>query len=408
MKRLLWPLGLAALISSPMVVSAQPTATDQARLTLDQAQQLAAARSFELAAAQHEVDAADGGVRQAGARRNPELSATVEDTRSATRTTTATLGFPLELGDKRATRVAAAERARDLASAQLANVRAKVRAEVVAGYFAVVAAQERVTLTEDSARLAAQAADVVGKRVAAGKVSPVDGTRARVDAANAQLEVAEARAELQSARQALAAVWGDAEPRFAQVDGNPTDVPSRPPASELLRQVDASPALVSSRLEVDTRQAQVDVERSKAVPDVVVSVGAKRDNELGVTQAVVGVTIPLPVFDRNQGAAYAASKRADKARDEYEAARVRLLAEVRHASMQLSTAQASLAVLRDTVLPAARQAYDATVSGFEAGKFGFLDVIDAQRGLLQARARTLNTLVAAWQAATTLDRLLGR
>jgi len=408
MKRLLWPLGLAALISSPLVASAQPAATDQTPLTLEQAQQLAATRSFELSAAQHEVDAADGGVQQAGARRNPELAATVEDGRSATRTTTATIALPVELGGKRAARVAAAQRTRDVAAARLASVRAKLRADVVAGYFAVAAAQERVKLTTDSARLAAQAADVVGKRVAAGKVSPVDATRARVDAANAQLEVAEAQAQLWSARQTLAALWGDAEPRFAAVDGSPADVPSRPSLPELLREVDAAPVLVSSRLELDARRAQVDVERSKAVPDVVVSIGAKRDNERGLTQAVVGVTIPLPVFDRNHGAAYQASKWADKARDEHEAARVRLLSELSQAWTQLSAAQDSLAILRATVLPAAQQAYQASTTSFEAGKFGFLDVIDAQRSLLQARTRTLNTLVTAWQAATSIDRLLGR
>jgi cobalt-zinc-cadmium efflux system outer membrane protein len=408
MKRVLWPLGLAALLSSPLVVSAQPTTTDQARLTLDQAQQLAAQRSLELSAARHEVDAANGGVRQAGARRNPELTATVEDMRSATRTTTATLGFPLELGGKRAARMTAAERARDVLAAQLANVRAKVRAEVAADYFAVVAAQERVELAQDSARLAAQAADVVSRRVVAGKVSPVDATRARVDAANARLELIEARATLDSARHTLAALWGDLQPRFERVDGSQNDVPSRPPMGELLRELDASPSIVASRLEIDARTAQVDVERSKAVPDVVVSVGARRDDELGLTQAVVGVTIPLSLFDRNQGATHQASRLADKARDDYQATRVRVLSELDQASTQLATAQASLAVLRDTVLPAAQQAYDASTTGFEAGKFGFLDVIDAQRSLLQARARTLNTLVSAWQAATAIDRLLGR
>ncbi|MET0383599.1 MAG: TolC family protein [Burkholderiaceae bacterium] len=408
MKRLLWPLGLAALLSSPLAASAQPTTADQTRLTLDQAQQLAATRSFELLAARHEVDAAEGGVQQAGALRNPELSATVEDTRSATRTTTATIGFPIELGGKRAARVSAAERSRDVLAAQLANLRARVRAEVVAGYFAVAAAQERVGLTEDSARLAARAADVVGKLVAAGKVSPVDETRAQVDAANAQLEAAEARAALSSSRQALAVLWGDAEPRFEQVDGGAGDVPSRPSTPELLREADAAPSLVSGRLEIDARRAQVDVERAKAAPDVVVSVGAKRDNGLGQAQAVVGVSIPLPIFDRNQGAARQASKLADKARDDYEAARVRILSELRQASTRLTAAQASLAVLRATVLPAAQRSYDASTAGFEAGKFGVLDVIDAQRSLLQARARTLNALVAAWQAATAIDRLLGR
>jgi cobalt-zinc-cadmium efflux system outer membrane protein len=122
----------------------------------------------------------------------------------------------------------------------------------------------------------------------------------------------------------------------------------------------------------------------------------------------VGVSIPLPLFDRNQGALHEATRCADKAQDDYDAARIRLVVDVRMAATRLATAQASLQALRETVLPAAQQAYDASTTGFEAGKFGFLDVIDAQRSLLQARARNLNTLAAAWQAATAIDRLLGR
>jgi len=408
MKTLPWPLGLAALLLSPLGASAQPAATEQARLTLDQAQELAAAHSPELSSAQHEVDATSGGVMQAGAWRNPELTTTVEDFRSRTRTTTATIGIPLELGGKRSARLSAAERARDVAAAQLANTKAKVRAQVVARYFGLVVAQERLRLASDSAKLATKAADVVGRRVDAGKVSPVDATRAKVDAANAQLEVAEAQFEVKAARQTLAALWGESQPRFGDVDGDLGGVPAGPASAELARDLDNAPLLRAMRLEIDSRKALVDVERSKAVPDVVVSVGARRDNELGLTQAVVGISVPLPLFDRNQGAVYEASKRAEKAQDEYESARVQLLADLSQATAQLSTAQASLAVLRDTVLPAAQQAYDASTTGFEAGKFGFLDVIDAQRSLLQARSRTLNTLVAAYQASTTIDRLLGR
>jgi outer membrane protein, heavy metal efflux system len=408
MRRLLLPLGLAALLLSPIVAAAQPLANEQTRLTLERAQELTATRSPALSAAQHEVDAASGGVQQASAWRNPELNVSVEDTRSATRTTTATIGFPLELGGKRPARISAAERAREVASAQLAELRAKVRAQVVLAYSAVVVSQERMKLAGDSARLAAQAADAVSKRVEAGKVSPVDATRAKVDATNAQLEVAEARAELQSARQTLAALWGDTELHFNAVDQDLSAFPTRPPISELMREVDGAPALQAGRLQIDSRRALVDVERTEAVPDVTVNVGAKRDNELGLTQAVLGISIPLPLFDRNQGAVYEASKRADKAQDEYAAARVQLITDLSQAATQLSSAQASLAVLRDAVLPAAQQAYDASTTGFEAGKFGFLDVIDSQRSLLQARTRYLNTLATAYQAATTIDRLLGR
>jgi outer membrane protein, heavy metal efflux system len=408
MKTLPWPLGLAALLLCPTVASAQPTATDPPHLTLEQAQRLAATRNPALSSAQHEVDATSGGLQQAGAWRNPELTATVEGMRSATRTTTATVGIPLELGAKRSARITAAERARDVASAQLADAKAKVRAQVTERYFALAVAQDRVHLASDSATLAGKASDVVGKRVEAGKVSPVEATRAKVDAANAQLELAQARAELQMARQALSALWGDLQPGFDEVEGASASVPSRPPLADLIGDIDSAPALRASRLEIDSRKALVDVERSKAAPDVVLSVGAKRDNESGLTQAVVGISVPLPLFDRNQGAVREASKRADKARDEYEAARIQWVADLNQATTQLSTAQAALSLLRDSVLPAAQQAYDASTKGFEAGKFGFLDVIDAQRSLLQARSRYLNTLAAAYQASTTIDRLVGR
>jgi cobalt-zinc-cadmium efflux system outer membrane protein len=411
MRTLHLPLGLAALLLSPLVASAPsgtPVPGSPPHLTLEQAQDLATARSFELSAARREIDASEGAVRQAGALRNPELSATVEDARPATRVTTTTLGFPLELGGKRAARVGAAERARELASAQLAEARARVRAGIISAYFSTVVAQERVQLAIDSSRLADRAANVVGKRVAAGKTSPVDASRARVDAANAELEVGEAQAELQAARHALAALWGDAVPGFGDVAGDTSSIPARASEIELLEQVDASPALLASRLEIDRRLALVEVERSKTVPDLVLTVGARRDNELGLTQAVVGVSIPLPLFDRNQGAVHEASRRADKARDDYDAARVRLMVDVRMAASQLATARAAIQTLRGTVLPAAQQAYDASTTGFEAGKFGFLDVIDSQRSLIQARARYLNTLSSAWQAAAAIDRLLGR
>lgn len=403
MRRLLWPLGLATALLSPFVAHAQQTT-----LTLEQALGLATARSFALSAAQRELEALDGGVRQAGAYRNPELSASVEDTRSATRTTTATLGFPLELGGKRAARVSAAQRSRDLAQVELSNAKAQVRASVVSAYFGVLVAQERFKLATNSAALASGAAMAVSKRVTAGKVSPVDETRAQVDRANAQLEATEAQAELTTARHTLASLWGDAAPQFTSVAGDIAAVPERGALPELLRQLEDAPALLSARTEVERRKALVDVERSKAIPDLTFSVGAKRDNELGRTQAIVGVSIPLPLFDRNQGSVHEASKRADRAQDDYQAARIRVVTELQAAATQLTVARTSLRSLQSTVLPAAQQAYEAASKGFDAGKFGFLDVIDAQRSLLQARTRYLSTLSTAHQAATAIDRLLGR
>jgi len=404
MRRHLWPLGLAAALLSPHVVRAE--AADI--LTLDQALDLAALRSPVLSAAQRELQAQDGAVLQAGARRNPEFAASVEDTRSATRTTTATLGFPLELGGKRAARVAAAGHARSQAQAELSDAQAQLRASVIGAYFGVLVAQERARLAADSAELAASAAQAVARRVAAGRVSTVDATRASVDQANAQLEADEAQAASATARQALAALWGDTQPTFERVAGDVDAIPERAAWPELARGLDDAPALLAVRREVEHRRALVDVERSKGVPDLTVTVGAKRDNEIGRTQAVVGLALPLPLFDRNEGAVLEASRRADKAQDAYQAARMRAHAELQAASTQLAVARTTLHALRTTVLPGAQQAHDAARTGFEAGKFAFLDVIDAQRALLQARSRYLGALSAAHQAAAAIDRLLGR
>lgn len=412
---LLWPLGLAAALFSPFAVQAQPEPSTTAAaasaagpLSLATATALAEAHNPGVSAARRELEASEADVRQAGLLPNPELAVLLEDERRATRTTTAQLNIPLELGGKRAARVAEARRASELAQAGLLGAQAELRAQLLAAFFRVLVAQERVKLAGASAELSTRGADATARRVAAGKISPVDETRARVEQANAGLELADARAEMQSARQALASFWGSPDLDYAQVEGELDALPARADAQQLLAALDSAPALQASRLEWERRKAAIEVERSKQLPDLTLNVGAKRSNETQITQAVIGVTVPLPLFDRNQGRLQAALSRADKAEDDYRATRIRLAGETRQAASQLALARASAQTLKATILPAAQQAHDAATRGFEAGKFGFLDVLDAQRSLLQARMRYLGVVAGACQAAATLDRLLGR
>lgn len=405
MRRFFMPFGLAALWLSPFLVQAQP---ETPPLTRQRALELASSRSPVIAAAQHAVDASDGAWRQAGTLRNPALDASVEDTRRETRSTTLSVGFPLELGGKRAARIGVAERAKQLAEAGLDDARAQVKAAVIEAWVGVLVAQQKARLMADSAALASRAALVVARRVAAGKLSPVDETRARVDVAQAQLAAIEADAELQAARRALATLWGDADLQAGELQGDVEPLPSREPVADLVAALDASPSLRARRLEAERQRALVELEHSRRYPDLTLSVGGKRDNELGRTQAIVGLSIPLPLFDRNQGAVQEAASRARQADDEFDAARLRLATQLQLAAGQLAVARASAQSLQDTVLPAAAEAHAAAMAGFEAGKFGFLDVIDAQRALLQARARHLAALSSSHQAAAAIDRLLGR
>ncbi|SPA33755.1 Cation efflux system protein, heavy metal resistance [Cupriavidus taiwanensis] len=420
MRRLLLPLGLAAVLSSPFpgvaqtppaAVALPPAAAPGGALapilTLDAALALAEAGSFTLSAAGKELDATEGDRIQSRVIPNPELAVSMEDTRKASRSTTGQVNLPIELGGKRAARIGLAERGRELAQAELGSTRAGLRATVIARFFGVLVAQERVRLAEGSVGIASQAADAAGRRVAAGKVAPLEATRARVEQANAELELAEATGALRSARQSLAALWGDSVPRFAQAQGDLDALPSRPAPAALQAALEDSPLLEASRLAAERSRAEVAVQRSRQYPDVTVSLGAKRDNEANRNMAVLGVAIPLPLFDRNQGNLYAALRRADGAQDAHAATRVRLQGELQQASTQLSVSRAAAQTLQASVLPAAEQAYAAASRGFEAGKFNFLDVLDAQRTLFQARIRYLDVLARTYEAAASIDRILG-
>ena len=410
MRRFLLPLGLAAICFSPCAAQASPAPSElpsDERLTLGRAVALAARHNFAVAAARHRVEATDGGVMQAALLRNPSFTALVEDTRRDARTSTATVDVPLEVGGKRAARTVAAERARDVATAELANATAELKASVTAAFFDVLVAQERVTLASDSAALATRGADAIGRRVVAGKTSPVDETRARVDEANARLEADEAETALQSARQSLASLWNETDLSVPAVDGDVEALLASSRAIDPSLSVDGAPSVLARRHTVAHERALLDVEKSKRLPDLTVTMGAKRDNDLNRTQAVIGLSIPLPLFDRNQGNVHEAAKRADQAEDDHQAARVRVRNELQVASNQLALANRTAGTLKTLVLPAAQDAFQAASRGFEAGKFGFLDVIDAQRSLLAARTRYLSALSTAIRAATTIDRLLG-
>ena len=376
-------------------------------LSLTKAIELALEGSPEVAAATRQWEATEGQVLQGRARPNPELAYSLEDARSRTRIQSWQLNLPVELGGKRAARTKAAEKSREQAQAQLNELKAALRANVAAAYFDVLTAQERLVLAKDSVALAKSSTDTVAKRVAAGKVSPVEESKARVAEAGIRVELAQAASEQRNALSRLFALLGKIEAPFTVLEGKAENLPPVPKLADLQSLISSSPAVVLARIEVDRRKALTDLEQSKRVPDITVSAGIQRSNETQRNILLFGVSVPLPVFDRNQGNLLEALKLEDKARDELQGATVRLHSEVAQAQERLSTIAAEVQSLRQDVLPGAKSAYDAATIGFENGKFNFLEVLDAQRTYFTAKSQYLKALGEAHRAAADVDRLLG-
>jgi cobalt-zinc-cadmium efflux system outer membrane protein len=376
-------------------------------LSLPAAISLALEQNKTLAAARKEIEAADATLLQAGARPNPEFSALIEDTRKSSRTTTYQINQPIELGGKRSARIEAAQRARDMAVLDYAAKRSELRAAVVAAYYEVMVATERQRLARELLELAGTSAAMTQRRVMAGKISPVEQTKAQVARSAAQLELNQANSELSLARQKLAMSWGATVGRQPLSDEGVESLPPLPAIAQLTEKVANGPAVRLARLEVERRRALASIETSKRTPDVSLTLGNKRDESNARNMWVVGVSVPIPVFDSNQGNELEALKRVDIARDALALTELQMQGEAAQAFERLRNAREEATALRSDIVPAAESAYQAARTGFELGKFGYLDVLDAQRTYFQAKAQYWKALSAAFQAAADLDRLAG-
>ena len=379
-----------------------------APLTMEAAIRLALEVNPTIAAARREIEATEAQILQGSLRPNPGFSYAAENAGRISRSSSAQVELPIERGDKRAARVDAAQRGRDVAVSDLSGRQLKVRAAVMAAFFDVLAAQELTALAQDSVSLARRATDIAAKRVVAGKVSPVEETKARVAEAGTRVALTQAQSELRNARRRLSSLWGNASPRFSEAQGNVDMLPAVPARESIELRLGTSPSVQRAQLELERRKSLVNVEQSKTVQDVTVSVGIQRREEAQHEQMRFGISIPIPLFNRNQGNLLEALRREDKARDELVATRIALASDVYQVIERLGARRQEVDLLRTEVVPGAKSAYEAATIGFENGKFSFLEVLDAQRTFFSAKSQYLNALAAVHRAVTDLEGILGQ
>jgi cobalt-zinc-cadmium efflux system outer membrane protein len=416
------PLGLAALFLQPLAAVSQVSssvpdastalatpndASGTPILNLPTAIERAFQSNRGLRAALGDIDIARGQRIQAGKIPNPEISYLSEGIQRDRRTTTVQLNQEIELGGKRGARITSAERGQDIAAADVASYRANLRADVVTAFFAVLASQERLTLAQASQELSQRATGAASRRVVAGKISPVEETRARVAEASTKIELSQAANELALAKQRLRGTWGSNAPDFSSVEAPAVPTGLHSSTAELLAHIPRSPQFARARLEIDRQKALAEIERSRRVPNLTLSVGTRRDEQVAGRQTVVGLAMPLPLFDRNQGNLLSALRRTEQAKDELAVVENRLSLELAQASSRLESARGELTILRGEILPGAQNAYEAATKGFELGKFSFLDVLDAQRTLFQAKAQYIRALAESHRAAADIERVVG-
>ena len=383
-------------------------------LTLRQALALALQRNPELASAAWEVRAGEARTLQAGLLPNPEVGVEVENFAGSgefrsvdAAETTIALSQVIELGGKRLRRARLAALERDLTAWDYEATRIDVFTATTKAFVDVLSAQAQLALSEDLVRLAERVLSTVAARVQAGQVSPVEETRARVALSTSRIALERAGRELGATRERLAATWGSTAPAFERGEGALERIVPIPSADRLAQRIRQNPDIARWIAEMAQRQAAVALEEARRIPNVTGTGGVRRLRETRDTALIMQLSIPLAVFDRNQGAILEARYQLARAGEERRAAEVRVLTELAATYAELSSAFVEATTLQAEVLPGAQSAFEAFSEGYRQGKFGFLDVLDAQRTLFEARGRYIEALTAYHRAVTEMERLVG-
>jgi cobalt-zinc-cadmium efflux system outer membrane protein len=287
------------------------------------------------------------------------------------------------------------------------SARLDVIRDVRQAFAAVLAAQDRVALAESLLDLSREAHGAVAQRVEAGKDSPVDELRAGVVLSKSRIELQKAQEALSVARHNLAAAWGDRTVSFERAAGDFYEVSPLAPPEDSVAEVAANPDIARWETQEQRQRAALRLEKARAAPDVIIGGGVQRFEETDDSALVFGLSVPIPLFDRNQGGIREAIANLGKTRRQYEAVLVRTLAALSNATGALAGAYDEVAILRDDVLPKAQQAFEAAQEGYQQGKFDYLYVLDTQRTLFEVQAQYLDSVEAWHKARAVVERLVG-
>lgn len=363
----------------------------------------------------YDVRAAEAEVVQAGLWPNPELDLEVEnfagsgdlDGADAAEVTLA-LSQTFPLGGDIEKRQELARLQGRLAGWDYESARIALLAEVTGRYVNVLAAQRQLELAQESVKLVEQVADSIGRRVAAGDAAAVENSRAAVPVATAQITLRRAERSLESTRVQLALTWGSSSPAFESVKGNLGQMQSLPPVSAIADLIGQNPDVARWVTEIASRQAEVELARAEAVPDLTAGLGYRWFNESDDSALVAGVSIPLPVFDRRQGDILAGRFGVAAARNQQQAVELQVESSVATAYARLANAYDEALALRDTAIPPATEAYNDIRKAFDRGNLGFLDVLEAERTLIDLRQQYLDALAEYHGSAAELEGLIGQ
>ena len=402
-------VGIIVILLCIVLVPPAAAQTPAPRVTLDEAVALAMRENRTLRAKQFEHQATRAGEITAGLRPNPVGTYTTDHlgSRNVDREYAVSVGQPIELGGKRERRLDSARAATRVSEFELADTQRQIVALVKRTFTDAQVALATLTLAQDNLRALDDVERIQRFRAERGDISELELTRIQIQRFAFERDAADARQAIRSAKIGLRTLAGlDSLPGEFEIAGD-LEFRDRPfDREELYRTTLANrPDVRAAEASRDKARADVDLARANAWWDVTPQVEYRR---IGSESTIgVGVSVPIRIFDRNQGEI--ARTRAEVQRTEAlrQASAVQALADVDAALAAVVTSREKVILLRDTYLPKAQRARETVEFAYRRGGVSLLDYLDAQRTYRETALEHIRTVGAYWGAVYQLEAAVG-
>ena len=378
-------------------------------LTLDDLVQFAMESNPTLMQATAAAQAAEGRYVQAGLYPNPAIAYQGADIGLDGTSGQQGMGVSQEIvtSNKRILAMAVAESEIRQAQFVWESQRRRVLNDVRTGYYDVLVAQRTIDANEQLVRIGEEGLRLAERLFDAKAVRRADVLQARIESKMANLSLNQAQNQHRAAWRRLTAVLGKPElppqPLAGAIEKDLPEFTWRETLDVLLTQ---SPELAEAFAAVQRARNQVALQCAERRPNFEVATGVKYDESARFTLADVEVSVPLPLFNRNQGNIMAAQAELTAAQREVQRVELALRDRLAVAFEQYANARRQVEVYSSSILPDAKDSLGLTTAGYQAGEFGYLQLLTAQRTLFGVSLEYLNSLNELWVRSIQLEGMV--
>jgi outer membrane protein, heavy metal efflux system len=388
-----------------------PLLNPETTIDASMARALALKHNPQLRAAVHDRTASEARYRKTTRIPNPELEIELEEFGGSeeregldSARTIVKLSQELELFGSRGGRMSVARSEQRIHALLCGSTRLDVIAEVDRCVVAVLASQERLTIAQQSVKTVNAQLTATIERERAGKTTVLEVRRARIALTNQRMTMQRLARELVAHKRVLATTWGGTIVP-AKVSGDLTRMQEPQKLKGSVAAIEANPDVALLGVEIEMAQGRIRQEKAGRVSSVTLSAGVEHSREEEDDTYMVGLSIPLPLFDRNSDSVAESRASLHSAVNRSNARRLQLTTRLQQEHGALQGAYQEARVYADKVVPAAQEALDLADAGYRDGKFTYLELLDAQQLLYESKLAYIDALEAYHNAVIAMERL---